>query len=229
MINAVLELRLCGVCGDETIVLLFMKGEKLMCRSQRVYWFPILAVVLSTAFSDSAPAVPYASAVRNVGGSMWEFVLNENAGSYTITRDGGSPITVNNPTAGRYTFDMTGFSNFEISVSKTAAAGWTRISDTGNAFTNFERPSGLVVNTNPASQYFGTVYVNNSNDAATVTGRSMGDGIYPLTADLQGVNLSNFASVTDPNDVTQAKVPSPWIVSGVQPLRGEWRWTKPTI
>ncbi len=42
----------------------------------------------------------------------------------------------------------------------------------------------------------------------------MGDGIYALTADLKGVDLSsNLAVVADPNDTSQAKAPG-WTVSG---------------
>ena len=32
--------------------------------------------------------------------------------------------------AGRYSFDMTGFSTFKIAVSKNAAVAWTQISST---------------------------------------------------------------------------------------------------
>ncbi len=168
-------------------------------------------------------AVPYASAVRNLGGSMWEFVLNEGASSVMISRDGGNSLTISNAPAGRHTFDMTGFSNFEIQVNNTAPAGWNRLSDSSNLFTNFEQPSGLVVNNNPASQYFGTIYVNNSRDLPTVSGRSQGDGIYALTADQRGVDLTTFAPVVDPQDTTQAKAPSPWIVAGSS--TSAWRMT----
>jgi hypothetical protein len=187
-----------------------------MSSSWRFFSALLVAACLAALTGTTAKAVPYASAVRNTGGSMWEFVLNEDADSVRILRDGGSEILINNAPLGRHSFDMTGFSDFQIEVSNSAAQGWQMISDITNPFTNFERPSGLVVNTNPGSQYFGTVYVNNSNTADVTSGgrsRTMGDGIYALTADRQGVDLATFGVVTDPNDISQAKAPSPWIVS----------------
>jgi len=189
----------------------------------------VLAAVLVAAFGARALAVPYASAVHNIGGPMWEFVLNESADEVTINRDGGNPVVLNNPAAGRHTFDLTGFSTFDIQVSKDTPAAWTEISDRSNLFTHFFRPNGVVVNTDPSSAYFGTIYV--SHPIETFDGdkygygfRTAGDGIHPMTADMIGVDLaSNFAVVTDVNDPSQAKAPgwtvdqstssSPWRIS----------------
>src|SRR5437588_227592 len=55
-------------------------------------------------------------------------------------------------------------------------------------------------------------FVLNANTTATRSGRAMGDGVYALTADQKGVDLSSFAVVADPNDTTQAKTPS-WSVA----------------
>ncbi len=168
--------------------------------------------------SSQVLAVPYASGVRNMGGTNWEFVLNEAADIVTITRDGGNPLVINNATVGRHTFDMMSFTNFEIAVSKAAPAAWTELSDPANLFTRFERPTGLAVNKNPSSPYFGTVYVAQATNLSTavagaIPARTLGEGIYSLSADQKGVNLaSNFAIVADPLDTTQAKVPAAWVV-----------------
>lgn len=167
-----------------------------------------LTLGVTLGVSSTAWGVPYASGVRDLGGDMWEFVLNESASSIRIDRDGGNSILISSPTSGRHTFDMTGYSSFEIAVDNSAAEGWTRISDSGNLFTNFERPSGLVVNNDPTGPYFGTIYVNNARTNPTVSGREMGDGLYSLTADRIGVDLANnFSVVTNANDPSLAKAP----------------------
>jgi hypothetical protein len=172
------------------------------------------AAILALVMAASASAVPYASGVRNTSGTTWEFVLNEAADNVTVTRDGGNALNLGGLAAGRHTFSMAGFNAFDIKVAKNAAPGWTSISDPENPFTNFTIPSGVAINTDPASAFFGTVYVANSNPAATERGRAMGDGVYALSADLRGVDLANnFAVVTDPNDTSQAKAPN-WTVSG---------------
>ncbi len=174
----------------------------------------IAAVAMLAAIATSGFATPYASAVRNLGGNMWEFVLNEPAASINVLRDGGNPVPFASPTAGRYTFDMTGFSTFEISVQNNSASVWTRISNAGNIFTNFERPNGMAVNTNPASPYFGTIYVNNGTELATVSGRTLGDGVYSLTADMIGVDLPTGAAVplANASDISLAHRPASWNV-----------------
>jgi hypothetical protein len=174
----------------------------------------ILTAVLG-GFIGSADAVPYASGISNTAGSTWEFVLNQDATNVSVTRNGGNVVNLGALTAGRHTFDMTGFSNFDIKVSNNAATAWTALNESSaSLFDDFERPTGMAVNSNPTDlKFFGTIYVNNSNTAATATGRTMGDGVYPLTADLKGVNLPTFAAVTNASDITQAKAPN-WNVSG---------------
>jgi hypothetical protein len=171
------------------------------------------AAVLCLVLAGTAAAVPYASGVRNTSGTTWEFILNEAADNVTITRDGGNALNLGGLAPGRHSFSMAGFNAFDIRVAKNAAAGWTEISQPGNLFAHFERPLGMVVNTDPASAYFGTVYVNNGRDLPTASGRQMGDGVYALSADLQGVDLANnFAVVANANDTTQAKAPG-WAVA----------------
>lgn len=175
------------------------------------------AVVLS--LSASAWAVPYASGVRNTAGNTWEFVLNESATGVTISRDGGNALNLGALGVGRHTFDMTGFTNFSIEVTKTAPVGWTELSQSSNdnLFTKYFRPNSVAVNTNPASPYFGTVYVANSIPSPTANPiRQQGDGIYALTADLIGVDLVSKAAIpaANANDLSLAKRADNWIDGG---------------
>src|SRR5688500_4590692 len=150
----------------------------------------LCVLALSSGTCSIALAVPYAANVRNTGGTTWEFVLNEPADSVTVLRDGANPFNIATPVAGRHIFPMAGFTTFSIEVSKSAAEGWTELSQSSNLFADFERPTGLAVNTIPSTPYFGTVYVNNASTLTTATGRTMGDGVYALTADLMGVDLA---------------------------------------
>lgn len=180
---------------------------------------------LSIGLGSAALAVPYAANVRNTTGNTWEFVVNEASDNVTVLRNGANPVNLGAVAPGRYTFDMTGFSSFDIQVAKNAPSAWTSISGAGNPFTNFTLPSGVAINKDSSNlAYFGTVYVAQASVNATVAGRPMGDGIYALTPDMKGVDLgNNFAVVADPNDTSQAKAPgfsvdgsntsSPWRLS----------------
>lgn len=177
----------------------------------------VCSLCLLILLGQSAKAVPYASQVRNTTGTDWEFVLNEDADSITILRDGGSPVAISSPSAGRHTFDMAGFTDFEIQVAKDAPKDWTEISDASNLHTYFFRPNGVVVNQDPASPYFGTVYVSHPLPVPlipNVTERETGEGIYSLSADLIGVDLANnFEQKLNANDPTLAKLPTNWNTS----------------
>jgi hypothetical protein len=163
----------------------------------------------------AAHAVSYASGVRNTAGAMWEFVLNEPADNVSVVRNGGNTVNLGALAAGRHVFDMTGFTTFDIKVAKSAPAVWTDLSSATNSFARFEQGSDVIVQTNPSHPLFGTIYVNNDRTAAAAgaSGRTMGDGVYALTADMIGVDLPTRAALTDPTDVTAAKAPG-WNVSG---------------
>ncbi len=184
-----------------------------------------LTLFLAAGLLTVAPAwaTPYASAVRNSAGSTWEFVLNDTADTVTVKRDGANPVNFVAPTAGRYTFDMTGFSTFSIEVARNAPVAYTEIapSTNTNLFTKYFRPNSIAVNNNPASPYFGTVYVANSVPTATASPvRAQGDGIYALTADLIGVDLVTKLAVADPQDTSQAKAPGGWLLGANGALSG---------
>jgi hypothetical protein len=164
-----------------------------------------LSISFAATLCSAASAVPYASGVRNTGGTTWEFVLNEDADSVTVLRDGANPLNLAT-TKGRLTFDLGAFNTFDIQVAKSAPETWTLLSDPSNLHTSFESPRGATVNKIPTSPYFGTVYVPNVNALPSAAGRQMGDGVYSLTADLLTVDLStpNWV-VPGVNDTTQAK------------------------
>lgn len=169
-------------------------------------------VILFVPLALQCHAVPYASGVRNTTGTTWEFITNEAADNVTILRNGANPLDLGALPAGRHTFNMTGFSTFDIRVSKSAPSGWTPISSSTNLYTNFEQPNDVAVNTDPTNPLFGTVYVASGSSLSTASGRFMGDGIYALTSDLIGVDLPTRAPITDPNDTTAAKAPG-WTVN----------------
>lgn len=173
----------------------------------------LAALVVLTGFGQLAQAVPYASGIRNTTGTTWEFILNQDASNVTVNRNGGNALNLGALTAGRHTFDMTGFTSFDVKVSNTASAGWTWVNDSTSLFDDFERPTGMAVNSNPANlAFFGTVYVNNSTTLATGTGRTMGDGLYSLSSDLKGIKLSDFSA--EPSDTANiAYKPTSWNVA----------------
>ncbi|QDT68619.1 hypothetical protein MalM25_15420 [Planctomycetes bacterium MalM25] len=174
------------------------------------------ALALSLSLTGTtAMAVSYASGVRNVGGSMYEFVLNDDASNVVIQRTGESALNLGALTPGRHTFDLGAASAFDIEVSSVNPSGWSEIGDTSNPFTWFERPNGIAVNSDPSSPFFGTIYVANATTSnVTVPGaRTMGDGIYALTADSKGLNPATFAEIIDPNDTSSVAAPG-WTVGG---------------
>ncbi|MGD9632916.1 MAG: PEP-CTERM sorting domain-containing protein [Pirellulales bacterium] len=176
-----------------------------------------LTLVLVAGVASSAWAVPYASGIYTVTGNTKEFVLNESADSITVLRNGANPVTFNNPTPGRYQFDMTGFSTYSIQVAKNAPVGFAELSQSNNSnlFTKYFRPNSVAVNKDPASPYFGTVYVNNSVPTATASPvRQQGDGIYSLTADLVGVDLVTKAPIANADDASLAKRDASWVDGG---------------
>jgi hypothetical protein len=182
----------------------------------RALFLKMNVVTLLAAFAAAgllappAQAVPYASNLTNNAGTV-SFRLNESADSVKIISGGGA--TTNDLGAlsgGLHTFALGISGTFRVSVSKASAAGFTsaiapnrgailQIS-TDNSLVRFSQPRGLTVNTDPASPYFGRVYVANGASGAITnlnfTGtRTCGDGIYMLNADLSdALGLGDTAS-----------------------------------
>ncbi len=124
---------------------------------------------------SAAKAHPYASGITNTSGTI-SFILNENAGSLTVTltnngtghsailvgTGGTSTSTTVGTNAGAQSFSLSQnlvtYSNYAISVSKTG-------SGTPSLIASVARSSGrgVAVNRNPKSPYFGHVYSVQSN------------------------------------------------------------------
>src|SRR5215471_9012071 len=87
----------------------------------------LASLIVAVGIAGNAIAVPYASGIRSTSGSTWEFVLNQASTGVTVTRDGGSPLNLGALAAGRYTFDMTGHTTFDIKVSNSASTAWSQV------------------------------------------------------------------------------------------------------
>lgn len=172
----------------------------------------ISAAAAAVGLAGEAFAASYASGIRNTGGTNYEFILNEAASNVTVNLAGGGSTNLGALPAGRHTFTAPGA--FDIAVASSSVPGFTRIDDNANRFTHFERPGGLAINNNPSSPFFGTIYVNQNRSEVTVgvpvntvSGRPMGNGVYSLTADRNGVNLTDWTVPANADDASLAKLP----------------------
>jgi len=132
------------------------------------------------------------------------FILNQDAYSVEVILDGGAQ-TLNLPTtAGAITFNMTGYSSYQIRIRSAEPPGWSQFS-TDSEDNNFYLPCGVSINKNPASPNFGKVYISESLGGATGAGRNTSSGIYVLRADSVAVGGVN----TGGKDWTVGSA-SPW-------------------
>jgi hypothetical protein len=148
--------------------------------------------VLSTLTSR---AVPYATCLTN-GGSSISFRLNESADEVKIIYNGGTTTnTLGARAAGLHTIALAVTGTYQVVVFKSAGPGFRSAVDANQAAVQqistdatplrFNSPRGIAINKNPASPFFGRVYVANGSAGTTTTGsRPAGDGIYLLNADL---------------------------------------------
>jgi hypothetical protein len=143
----------------------------------------LFAMVVFGLASPAALAVPYASAVTDLGGGDYSFVLNQDADSVVINRIGDTPVDMGALAKGMHTFNIGAGTGFEIWVTNSEAVGYTQISNDADITSMYYSPRGVAVNWNPASGYFGWIYVNNATAGVTGTGRTTGDGLYVMTAD----------------------------------------------
>jgi hypothetical protein len=171
-----------------------------------------LAVALVLALHPEAGATPYASGISNISGTI-SFTLNESADNVTVLFDGGATtLDMGALAAGRHSFPLGSATSFAIRASKSGPAAWTQIG-TDSVLTRFFSGTGVAVNTNAASPYFGRVYVANGTPGTTTVGdgphRLTGDGIYALNADFsdalnQGATARtagiNFAPAAQPGN-----------------------------
>ncbi|PYM09674.1 MAG: hypothetical protein DME18_17595 [Verrucomicrobia bacterium] len=158
--------------------------------------FPFVAAPISVlaglCFASVALATPYASGVINSGGTV-SFYLNEQAARVQVVFNNGT--TTNDLGAlprGRYSFSLGTNNSFRIVVKNDSPAGYAtgallQLSDDSTLF-HFNAPRGVAVNRNPASPYFGRIYVADSVAGTTsatsnAVARSLSDGIYALNPD----------------------------------------------
>jgi hypothetical protein len=85
-------------------------------------------------------------------------------------------------TAGQLTFNMAGYSSYQIVIRSYESSGWNQyIPDSFDR--NFYTPIGVSIDKNPLSPNFGKVFVSNATSATTAAGRNTPEGIYVLRAD----------------------------------------------
>ena len=217
-----------------------MNNRKTTQTLSRYLLLPIL-LMAALLFPSLTSATPYATSLTNNGpGTSISFRVNEsgfvsviwtNLATATITNNFGN----RNP--GLITTNMSGGGGpvpgtFAVTITKTNAPGYVsgvaqQIST--DSFTNgaalstnvmrFPSLRGVAVNTNPASSYFGRIYVANSAAGATAPRASIGDGIFLINADFtEAVNqfttartagITTFTNATE----TDGSVNSPWRLS----------------
>ena len=140
----------------------------------------VLALAVTALSSQVARAVPYASGVTKSGSTV-SFILNQNAQGLVVLRDGANPVYPGTA-AGPLSFDMTGYTSYQIIVTGNTAKAWSQYIPDGTD-RNFEYAFGVSINKNPASTNFGKVYVSQSRDGTTGAGRFTKSGVFVVRAD----------------------------------------------
>jgi hypothetical protein len=179
------------------------------------------AVLLLSCIVVQIQARPYATSLTNASGNI-SFRLNESADSVKVISAGG---TITNDlgalAAGSHTFPLSVTGPYEVQVFKVSQPGFTsplapnsaavlQISTDTNLL-RFNNPRGLAVNTDPASPYFGRVYVANmSVTNSPPFARPVGDGIYVLNSDLSDALGQGDTALTGGLDFTQSVTASPF-------------------
>ncbi len=151
---------------------------------------PLLTIVGLLTLETRLQATPYASGITNNAGTV-SYILNESADSVKVVFDGGGIGNTNDlgaMTKGVHSFSLDAHTSWQIEVKKSSAQIWTQISADTNVFNQFFSPRSAAVNRNPASPYFGRVYVmeygNSTGTGTTGSGRSITKGVFALNGDL---------------------------------------------
>ncbi len=156
-----------------------MKG---LLRKTKAVTPAVLSSLAVMALGSSASATPYASGIQ-LNGASSSFVLNEGGATVDVVYDGGATVVnLGVLGAGTHTFDETLGTSWQIVVSKSAAAGWTQISDDTLTQSKYYSPKGVTVDTNPARSTFGQIIVAEAL-GGTTNGRTTTDGVYIMSAD----------------------------------------------
>ena len=187
----------------------------------------LTAALMAAALPLSLQATPYASSVTNNGSGIISFYVNESGGNAVVTyEDGSTNASFNgistglNLPSGPYNFNLGGHSTYAITVTKTGAgtpamepnvisSTNTSVYSTNHVLQGFGDPRGLAVNANPASPYFGRIYVSRAYT------NSSGTRIFDLNSDgswstagtagsTVGVSWALDISVSSPNKISIA-------------------------
>lgn len=164
----------------------------------------VLAGLAVLAVASGAMAVPYASGITQ-SGSMVNFVLNQDATNAWVEFDGGAGVmSLGALTKGNHSFDMSGYSSYQIKVLGGGAAGWTQFSNDADNTSKYYSPKGVTVDRNPLSPNFGRVYVSEGL-GGLAGGRTTTAGIYVMDAAQGDVTGQGDAAHTGGVD---------WVVGG---------------
>jgi hypothetical protein len=204
------EIGLQVVCKSDRLILL----NTTLMRIMRFFSAVLLLSGISLQ-TFQIQARPYATGLTNESTSI-SFRLNESADGVKVISAGG---TITNDlgalAAGFHTFPLSVTGPFEVHVFKVSQPGFTspvapnragvlQISTDTN-LVRFNNPRGLVVNSDPASPYFGRVYVANmSVTNSPPFARPVGDGIYVLNSDLSDALGQGDTALTGGLDFTQS-------------------------
>ncbi len=159
---------------------------------------PVLMVCAAVCVAAASPAWAnvYASGLEQTAPDTFSYILNENADTdvtIEVWKVGGGMVYSQSlgPQAKgshTWTWDGTGYSAGDTFKVKVKAAddgygAWTKLT-TDNVWNNFYSPRGVSVNIDPSTKNFGRIYVSNSVGGTTGAGRTTGDGIFILKADV---------------------------------------------
>ncbi len=172
----------------------------------------LLAGVAVLVVASGAMAIPYASGVTQSGNTV-NFVLNQDAVNAWVEFDGGAAtLPLGALTKGNHSFDMTGYSSYQIKVLGGGAAGWTKFSNDADNTSKYYSPKGVTVDRNPLSPNFGRIYVSEGL-GGTTAGRTTTAGIYVMDAAQSDVTGQGDAAHTGGVDWTAGGTNSPWRIS----------------
>jgi len=192
--------------------------------SLRTLWFVSRAAALALGILWLCPSgwsTPYATSLTNDAGTI-SFRLNESADNIKVISNGGAVTNdLGALAAGLHTFPLGVSTPYQIVVFKVSPPGFVtpvapnrgavlQISTDTN-LVRFNNPRGVTVNTDPASPYFGRVYI--SNTSATNAPRALGDGIYVLNADLSDAVGQGDTALTGGLDFSASATASPYRVA----------------
>ncbi len=148
----------------------------------------LFILLVAASHATLALATPYASGVINSNQIIY-FTLNESADSVTVVFDSAISTNLGALPKGTHSFSLGSSDTYAITVTKVSGPGYlagvtNQISADTNILMRFVNQRGVSVNKNPASPYFGRVYVSVSQIGTNAaSGRVLSDGIYVLNAD----------------------------------------------